>query len=131
MGGYTIASNYPHAVAKCKIKALISYSKDTVKQPLLSLQRVAGLKVSKSVFVEMFSTETGGNGSSPPAMARRCCNAVFKKHTGSSAQCPPLRAVFGLSRLMLSKYPALSTGMWEPVLSLWPEPQTHYILQKS
>lgn len=79
MGGYTIASNYPRAMAKCKIKALISYSKDTVKQPLLSLQRVAGLKVSKSVFMEMFSTETGGNGSSPPAVPRRCCNAVCKK----------------------------------------------------
>lgn len=42
-------------------------------------ERVAGLKVSKSVFVEMFSTETGGNGSSPPAVPRRCCNAVCKK----------------------------------------------------
>lgn len=49
----------------------------------------------------------------------------------SSAQCPPLRAVFGLSRLMLSKFPALSAGSWGPVLSLWPEPQTHNILWKS
>ncbi|RLW00663.1 hypothetical protein DV515_00008712 [Chloebia gouldiae] len=38
---------------------------DTVKQPLPSLQRVAGLKVNRSISTEMFSTETGG----PP----ECC----------------------------------------------------------
>lgn len=54
MGSYTIASNYPRAMAKCEIKALISYFKDRIKQPVLSLQRVAGLKVNRSILMEMF-----------------------------------------------------------------------------
>lgn len=53
-------------MVKYEINALISYSKDTVKQPILNLERVANLTVNMSIFMEMFFTETGGNGS-PPA----------------------------------------------------------------
>lgn len=53
-------------MVKYEINALISYSKDTLKQPILNLERVANLKANMSIFMEMFFTETGGKGS-PPA----------------------------------------------------------------
>lgn len=41
-------------MAKCKINASISYSKDTVKQLMLNLETVANLKVNTGIFVEVF-----------------------------------------------------------------------------
>lgn len=64
-------------MAKCEMNALISYSEDTVKQPVLNLERVANLKVNMSVFMKVFFRETRGNGSplAKGKVPRRCCNA--------------------------------------------------------